>query len=73
VGKSTIAAHVAERLGIVRIVPTDSIREAMRAFFSETLMPSIHYSSYEAGKAVRIPVAPIWTPECWGSWSKWRW
>jgi 2-phosphoglycerate kinase len=58
VGKSTIAAHVAERLGIVRIVPTDSIREAMRAFFSETLMPSIHYSSYEAGKAVRIPVGP---------------
>ncbi len=58
VGKSTIAAQVAERLGIVRIVPTDSIREAMRAFFSETLMPSIHYSSYEAGKAVRIPVGP---------------
>jgi 2-phosphoglycerate kinase len=58
VGKSTIAAHVAERLGIVRIVPTDSIREAMRAFFSATLMPSIHYSSYEAGKAVRIPVGP---------------
>jgi 2-phosphoglycerate kinase len=58
VGKSTIAAQVAERLGIVRIVPTDSIREAMRAFFSETLMPSIHYSSYEAGRAVRIPVGP---------------
>jgi 2-phosphoglycerate kinase len=56
VGKSTIAAQVAERLGIVRIISTDSIREAMRAFFSETLMPSIHYSSYEAGMAVRIPV-----------------
>jgi 2-phosphoglycerate kinase len=58
VGKSTIAAQVAERLGIVRIVPTDSIREAMRAFFSETLMPSIHHSSYEAGRGVRIPVGP---------------
>ena len=58
VGKSTIAAQVAERLGIVRIVPTDSIREAMRAFFSATLMPSIHYSSYEAGRGVRIPVGP---------------
>jgi 2-phosphoglycerate kinase len=56
VGKSTIAAQVAERLGIVRIIPTDSIREAMRAFFSPTLMPSIHYSSYEAGMAVRMPV-----------------
>jgi 2-phosphoglycerate kinase len=58
VGKSTIAAQVAERLGIVRIIPTDSIREAMRAFFSATLMPSIHYSSYEAGMAVRMPVGP---------------
>ncbi len=58
VGKSTIAAQVAERLGIVRIIPTDSIREAMRAFFSATLMPSIHYSSYEAGMAVRMPLGP---------------
>ena len=58
VGKSTIAAQVAERLGIVRIISTDSIREVMRAFFSETLMPAIHYSSYEAGRAVRIPLGP---------------
>jgi 2-phosphoglycerate kinase len=58
VGKSTIAAQVADRLGIVRLISTDSIREAMRAFFSETLMPSIHYSSYEAGMAVRMPVGP---------------
>jgi 2-phosphoglycerate kinase len=58
VGKSTIAAQVSERLGIVRIIPTDAIRQAMRAFFSETLMPSLHYSSYEAGMAVRIPVGP---------------
>ncbi len=58
VGKSTIAAHVAQRLGIVRIISTDAIRQAMRAFFSETLMPSLHYSSYEAGTAVRIPVGP---------------
>jgi 2-phosphoglycerate kinase len=58
VGKSTIAAHVADRLGIVRIISTDSVREAMRAFFSPTLMPSIHYSSYEAAGAVRIPVGP---------------
>jgi 2-phosphoglycerate kinase len=58
VGKSTIAAQVAERLGIVRIIPTDAIRQAMRAFFAPTLMPSLHYSSYEAGTAVRIPVGP---------------
>jgi 2-phosphoglycerate kinase len=56
VGKSTIATQVAERLGVVRIISTDSIREVMRAFFSESLMPAIHYSSYEADKAVRIPL-----------------
>jgi len=56
VGKSTIAARLANRLGIVRIISTDSIREAMRAFFSKSLMPAIHFSSYEAAQAVRIPV-----------------
>jgi 2-phosphoglycerate kinase len=56
VGKSTIAARVADRLGLVRIISTDSIREVMRAFFSESLMPAIHYSSYEADRAVRIPL-----------------
>jgi 2-phosphoglycerate kinase len=58
VGKSTIAAQVAQRLGIVRMISTDIIRQTMRAFFSETLMPSVHYSSYEAGLAVRMPVGP---------------
>jgi 2-phosphoglycerate kinase len=58
VGKSTIAAQVAQRLGIVRMFSTDVIRQAMRAFFSEMLMPSVHYSSYEAGLAVRMPVGP---------------
>lgn len=56
VGKSTIAAQVAERLGVVRIISTDAIRQVMRAFFSESLMPAIHYSSYDADKAVRIPL-----------------
>jgi 2-phosphoglycerate kinase len=39
----------------VRLISTDAIRQAMRAFFSETLMPSLHYSSYQAGLAVRLP------------------
>jgi 2-phosphoglycerate kinase len=56
VGKSTIAAQVADRLGVVRIISTDSVREVMRAFFSVSLMPAIHYSSYEAGRGVRIPL-----------------
>jgi 2-phosphoglycerate kinase len=58
VGKSTIAAQVAQRLGIVRIISTDAVRQVMRAFFSEALMPSIHFSSYEAGMAVRMPLGP---------------
>jgi 2-phosphoglycerate kinase len=66
VGKSTIATQVAQRLGIVRIISTDSIRQAMRAFFSETLMPSLHYSSYEAGLAVRMPLGPGVDPDLLG-------
>ncbi len=53
VGKSTLATQVAHRLGINRLTSTDSIRQVMRACFSKDLMPSIHYSSFEAGKVVR--------------------
>jgi 2-phosphoglycerate kinase len=56
VGKSTLATTIAHRLGIVRIISTDAIRQVMRAFFSETFMPAIHYSSFDADEAVRIPV-----------------
>jgi 2-phosphoglycerate kinase len=52
-GKSTITTEVAHRLGITRVTSTDFVRQTMRAFFSEAFMPSIHYSSFEAGKAVR--------------------
>jgi len=51
-GKSTIAAEVAHRLGITRVASTDFIRQTMRAFFSPEFMPTIHYSSFEAGAAV---------------------
>jgi 2-phosphoglycerate kinase len=51
-GKSTVAAEVAHRLGITRVASTDFIRQTMRAFFSREFMPTIHYSSFEAGKAV---------------------
>jgi 2-phosphoglycerate kinase len=56
VGKSTIATHLAHRLGIVRVVATDgSIREVMRAMLSSELMPSLHVSSFQTDKAVREP------------------
>jgi 2-phosphoglycerate kinase len=50
-GKSSVATEVAHRLGITRVTSTDVIRHTMRAFFSEQFMPSIHYSSFEAGRA----------------------
>jgi 2-phosphoglycerate kinase len=48
-GKSTVATEVAYRLGITRVTSTDFVRQTMRAFFSKAFMPSIHYSSFEAG------------------------
>jgi len=55
VGKSTIATQLAARLGIVRVVASDAVREVMRAMFSRELMPSLHASSFEAGSALREP------------------
>ena len=51
-GKSTVATEVAHRLGITRVTSTDFVRQTMRAFFSQEFMPSVHYSSFEAGEAL---------------------
>jgi 2-phosphoglycerate kinase len=48
-GKSTVATELAYRLGITRVTSTDFVRQTMRAFFSHEFMPTIHYSSFEAG------------------------
>ena len=55
VGKSTLATQLATRLGIVRVVATDAVREVMRALFSHELMPTLHSSSFEAGSVLREP------------------
>jgi 2-phosphoglycerate kinase len=55
VGKSTIATQLAARLGIVRAVATDAVREVMRAMFSRELMPTLYRSSFEAGEALLEP------------------
>ena len=55
-GKSTVAAEVAHRLGITRVASTDFIRQTMRAFFSPQFMPTIHYSSFDAGGATDADV-----------------
>ncbi len=52
VGKSKLASELAGILEINRTAPTDSIREVMRSMVSKELVPSIHVSSYEAGKVV---------------------
>src|SRR5436305_10090377 len=55
-GKSSLATELAYRLGISRITSTDVVRQVMRAFFARELMPALHYSSFEAGEALRSTV-----------------
>ena len=54
VGKSTLATMLANRLGLTRVIPTDVIRQVLRACFSHEFLPSVHYSSFEAGRAVEL-------------------
>jgi len=58
VGKSTTAAQLAARLGIMHVIGTDAVREVMRKIISQELMPTLHFSSYTAWKAIRTPIAP---------------
>jgi 2-phosphoglycerate kinase len=51
-GKSTIASEVAYRLGITRVTSTDFVRQTMRALFTAEFLPAIHYSSFDAGRAL---------------------
>lgn len=55
VGKSTIATQLAARLGIVRVVASDAVREVMRAMFTSRLMPTLYTSSFDADSALREP------------------
>jgi 2-phosphoglycerate kinase len=50
VGKTTLSLEVARRLGIGRVLSTDSIRQIMRILLSPELVPSIYGSSYDAYK-----------------------
>ena len=56
-GKSTLATGLAHRLGITRLTSTDTIRHILRTCFSPEVMPDIHVSSFEAGRAVGRPRA----------------
>ncbi len=48
VGKTSLALEVAHRLGISRVLSTDSIRQIMRIMLSPELVPALHGSSYDA-------------------------
>ncbi len=50
VGKSSVATQLAYRLGIVRIVSTDAVREVMRGMVSAELLPTLHVSSFRTGE-----------------------
>lgn len=56
VGKSELAAELAYRLGIVRVVSSDSLRQALRSLISQELSPVLHASSYDAWLAELLPV-----------------
>jgi len=54
VGKTSLSLEVAHRLGISRVLSTDSIRQIMRLMLSEALAPAIHGSSYDAHKLLPV-------------------
>ena len=56
-GKTSLGIEIAHRLGITRVISTDSIRQIMRLMFSPELMPSIHSSSYDAWKYLTTPLS----------------
>jgi len=47
VGKSTIATRLAVRLGITRVVTTDTIREVLRTVVPAVVLPELHQSAFE--------------------------
>jgi len=48
VGKSALASALAWRLGITRMISSDSVREILRATVPRDLVPTLHVSTFEA-------------------------
>ncbi len=55
VGTSTIAREVTRRLNITHLIETDHLREVLRGAIDEEYAPTLHMSSYNAYKALRLP------------------
>jgi 2-phosphoglycerate kinase len=58
IGTSTLAMRLAWILEIDTIVSTDSVREVIRQFLNEKVMPILHTSTYEAEKFVEEVKSP---------------
>jgi len=54
-GKSSLSVEIAHRLGITRVIGTDTIREIMRGMFSSDLLPALYESSYSVWKTLERP------------------
>ena len=54
-GKSALAAELAYRLGIRRVVSSDAVREALRSLVGPQLSPILHRSSYSAWRSNLLP------------------
>jgi 2-phosphoglycerate kinase len=55
VGKSSLAHELAYRLGIPRLVASDSVRQALRSLISLELSPALHSSSFLAWRSELLP------------------
>ncbi|MGV1004266.1 MAG: hypothetical protein ACOYEV_05755 [Candidatus Nanopelagicales bacterium] len=53
VGKSTVSAAVADRLGINAVISTDQVRSVVRSILEPSLLPTLHESSFSAAKMLR--------------------
>ncbi len=52
VGKTSLGLEVAHRLGIGRVLSTDSIRQIMRIMLSQDLVPALHASSFDVHRTL---------------------
>lgn len=53
VGKSSVSAEAADRLGISVIISTDQVRAVIRSVLDADLLPALHQSSFSAARMLR--------------------
>jgi 2-phosphoglycerate kinase len=53
VGKSTVSAEAADRLGISVVISTDQVRAVIRSVVNADLLPALSQSSFSAAKMLR--------------------